>query len=130
MFYDDDDDFNYQPFDPTDTFHAEDPVHNDGGGDDFALDPNCFAIIPTTPDLTMNSEEDETDKSRSEPSTSFSVPSALQFPPSYDRFRLKNTSREMHSTPEVDLQVQVEEEVDDFAELDAWLQSSAVEIIP
>lgn len=73
----------------------------DADTDDFALDPHCFDIVPSTPDLTRSHSEDE--------GSSFAdAPPPL--PPAPEEGKSS-------------------EEVDDFAELEAWLNSGAVEIV-
>ncbi|SJL00868.1 uncharacterized protein ARMOST_04182 [Armillaria ostoyae] len=73
--------------------------------DDFTLDPGCFDIIPSTPDLTMTSD---------------------------NSFSSQQNSSAVMQDSEHDTGNAVEEkmeEIDDFAELEAWLNSGAVEII-
>ncbi|PBK92990.1 P-loop containing nucleoside triphosphate hydrolase protein [Armillaria gallica] len=73
--------------------------------DDFTLDPGCFDIIPSTPDLTMTSD---------------------------NSFSSQQNSSVVMQDSEHDTGNAVEEkmeEIDDFAELEAWLNSGAVEII-
>ncbi|KAK0211119.1 Sec63 Brl domain-containing protein [Desarmillaria ectypa] len=72
--------------------------------DDFTLDPSCFDIIPSTPDLTMASDN------------SFSSQQNLSIV-----MQEHNTGNAIEEKME---------EIDDFAELEAWLNSGAVEIIP
>ncbi|KAK0441977.1 Sec63 Brl domain-containing protein [Armillaria borealis] len=73
--------------------------------DDFTLDLGCFDIIPSTPDLTMTSD---------------------------NSFSSQQNSSVVMQDSEHDTGNAVEEkmeEIDDFAELEAWLNSGAVEII-
>ncbi|KAK0463719.1 uncharacterized protein EV420DRAFT_1729062 [Desarmillaria tabescens] len=72
--------------------------------DDFTLDPSCFDIIPSTPDLTITSDN------------SFS---------SQQNLSVLVQEHDTENTVEEKM-----EEIDDFAELEAWLNSGAVEIIP
>ncbi|KAK0497004.1 hypothetical protein EDD18DRAFT_1462647 [Armillaria luteobubalina] len=71
--------------------------------DDFTLDPGCFDIISSTPDLTMASDN------------SFSSQ--------------QNSSVIMQEHDTGNTVEEKMEEIDDFAELEAWLNSGAVEII-
>lgn len=69
------------------------------------MDPGCFDIIPSTPDLTMTSD---------------------------NSFSSQQNSSVVIQDSEHDTGNAVEEkmeEIDDFAELEAWLNSGAVEII-
>lgn len=76
-------------------------TYADADTDDFALDAHCFDIVPSTPDLTRSHSEDE--------GSSFADPPPPPPPP-----------------PE---EGKGSEEVDDFAEFEAWLNSGAVEIV-
>ncbi|KAK0484062.1 Sec63 Brl domain-containing protein [Armillaria novae-zelandiae] len=71
--------------------------------EDFTLDPGCFDIISSTPDLTMSSDN------------SFSSQ--------------QNSSVVMQEHDTGSAVEENVEQIDDFAELEAWLNSGAVEII-
>ncbi|PBK78606.1 P-loop containing nucleoside triphosphate hydrolase protein [Armillaria solidipes] len=105
----DDNDFGARPASPLNTRFSPSPVpkpeSKQDDYDDFTLDPGCFDIIPSTPDLTMTSD---------------------------NSFSSQQTSSVVMQDSEHDTGNAVEEkmeEIDDFAELEAWLNSGAVEII-
>ncbi|KAJ7112430.1 hypothetical protein C8R43DRAFT_1159023 [Mycena crocata] len=91
-------------------------LQNDDENDDFILDCD---ILPTTPALTVSDDES---KATSDISMTHPVP-----PPP---IRMKSPQTTMLDNGNGPWDVKMEDDDDDLNELDAWLNSGAVEIVP
>ena len=98
------------------------------GARDFSLDSDGYDILPATPPLTMSTFASDDEK---RPSSELSLPSQNRTLPNPS---FAQTEDGRWDKPKKDVELknedsQMEDDIDEFAELDAWFNSAAVEIV-